>query len=82
MSGEAEARFRPKRRRSPSEVQKCEGDPGVEANWVTVGIFTGGKANLRGIIPGTTIWVRARTIGLRNVMGAWERHGKDDGGVT
>jgi hypothetical protein len=24
-----------------------------------------------GIVPGTTVWVRVRTTGLKGVMGAW-----------
>jgi hypothetical protein len=59
-----------------NEVQTCTGDPNVEANWKTVGLFSGGKATLTGIVPGTTIWVRVRTIGLENVMGAWSETGK------
>jgi hypothetical protein len=75
-SGEAVARFRPKRRNSMNEVQTCTGDPNVEANWKTIGTFSGGKATLTGIIPGTTIWVRVRTLGLKNVIGAWSETGK------
>jgi hypothetical protein len=26
--------------------------------------------------PGTTVWVRARTAGLKGVMGAWSETGK------
>ena len=76
MSGEAVARYRPKRRKSLNELQKCTGDPNAEANWQAVGMFSGGKATLPGIVPGTTIWVRVRTIGLDNVMGAWSESGK------
>jgi len=75
-SGEVVARYRPKRRKSMNEVQTCTGDPNVEANWKTVGLFSGGKATITGILPGTTIWVRVRTIGLENVMGAWSETGK------
>jgi hypothetical protein len=32
---------------------------------------TPGKANLGGFTPGTVIWVRVRTVGLKGVMGAW-----------
>jgi hypothetical protein len=75
-SGEAVGRYRPRRRKSMNEVQKCTGDPNTEANWQTVGMFSGGKATLPGIVPGTTIWVRVRTIGLENVRGAWSETGK------
>jgi hypothetical protein len=71
LSGEAVARFHPKRDRSLNEVQKCEGDPNAEVNWKMVGMFSGGRATIPGIIPGTAIWVRARTAGLQGVMGAW-----------
>jgi hypothetical protein len=76
VTGEALARYRPKRRKSLNEVQKCTGDPNTEANWQTVGMFSGGKAMLPGIVPGTTIWVRVRTIGLENVRGTWSETGK------
>ena len=46
-------------------------DPNVEANWKSYGMFSGGKAVLSGFTPGTTVWVRARTVGLKGVMGAW-----------
>jgi hypothetical protein len=52
-------------------VQKCLGDPNVEANWIHAGMFNGGKAILSGIAPGTSVWVRIRTAGLKGVMGAW-----------
>lgn len=71
ISGSYVARYRPSRRRSVNEAQVCTGDPNVEDNWKPAGIFHGGKATLTGFEPGTTVWVRFRTIGLRNVMGAW-----------
>jgi len=71
MSGSAVARYKPARARSANQVQTCTGDPNVEANWKDAGIFTGGKATLSGITPGTVLWVRARTAGLKGVMGAW-----------
>jgi hypothetical protein len=76
MTGEAVVRYRPKRPQSMNEVQTCTGDPNVGANWKTMGTFSGGKATLTGIVPGTTIWVRVRTLGLKNVMGAWSETGK------
>ena len=43
----------------------------VAANWQHAGMFSGGKATVSGIVPGTTVWVRVRTAGLKGVMGAW-----------
>jgi hypothetical protein len=57
-------------------VQTCTGYHNVEGNWKPAGTFSGGKATLTGIVPGTTVWVRVRTIGLQNVMGAWSETGK------
>lgn len=71
LSGSILARFRASRDRSMNDVQTCTGDPTVEANWKTAGMFSGGKASLNGFTPGTMVWVRARTAGLKGVMGAW-----------
>ncbi len=35
------------------------------------GLFSGGTALLTGFTPGTTVWVRVRTAGIKGVMGAW-----------
>lgn len=71
ISGSFVARFRPMRRRSVTEGQTCVSDPNVEANWKVAGLFNGGKATFSGFEPGTTVWVRFRTVGLNNVMGAF-----------
>ena len=71
ISGTCIARYRPARQHSINEVQINTTDPNIEANWKTFGMYSGGKANLGGFNPGTTIWVRVRTVGLRGVMGAW-----------
>ena len=71
LSGWTDVRFRPGRARSLSEVQLSTSDPNDEAGWKSVGMFTGGKAVLKDIAPGTVIWVRVRTAGLNSVMGAW-----------
>lgn len=34
-------------------------------------MLSGGKATVRGIVPGTTVWVRVRTDCLKGVMDAW-----------
>jgi hypothetical protein len=43
----------------------------VEANWVFAGMFSGDKVILSGLTPGSTVWVRIRTAGLKGVMGEW-----------
>ena len=67
LSGEIVARFRPDRQHSMNEVQKCTGDPTVEANWTHAGMFGGGKATLGSLTPGALVWVRIRTCGLKGV---------------
>ena len=71
LSGSFVARYRVVRRRSLTEAQSCIGDPNVEANWKSAGLFSGGKAALSGFEPGTAVWARFRTAGLNGVMGAW-----------
>lgn len=71
VSGTVVLRSRPGRSPSMNEVQTTTGDPAVDANWKTFGMFSGGRATLDGFNPGTTIWVRERTAGLRGVMGDW-----------
>lgn len=71
VSGTCDVRHRPGRANSRNEIQVTTGDPNVEAGWRTVGIFSGGKATFGGIVPGTAIWVRIRTAGLKGVMGVW-----------
>jgi hypothetical protein len=70
-SGSLVARYRPARARSMNEVEICTADPNVEANWHEAGTFSGGKAVITGLTPGSTVWVRIRTVGLQNVKGAW-----------
>lgn len=70
-SGSIVARYKPDRPNNTNEAQTCTGDPNVEANWQTKGIFKGGKAVLDGLTPGVVVWVRVRTVGLKGVMGAW-----------
>ncbi|MEY2563247.1 MAG: hypothetical protein QOH88_1440 [Verrucomicrobiota bacterium] len=71
LSGTIVARYRPDRQRSINEVQINTGDANKESDWKPAGMFSGGKANLSGFTPGTVIWVRVRTVGLKGVMGAW-----------
>ncbi len=69
--GGIRARYKPARQPSTNEVQACTSDPNVEANWTTKGFFQGGRADLNGFTPGTVVWVRVRTVGLKGVMGLW-----------
>jgi hypothetical protein len=71
LSGTFLARYKPDRRNSSNEVQTCTGDPNNAADWHTKGIFRGGRAELDGVTPGTVVWVRVRTVGLKGVMGSW-----------
>ena len=71
LSGQVVARYHPDRQKSMNEAQTCTGDPNTEANWHFAGMFSGGKATLAGLAPGTNLWVRVRTAGIKGVMGAW-----------
>jgi hypothetical protein len=70
-SGTLVVRYQADRQHSINDIQVNTGDPNVEADWKPAGMFSGGKANLGGFTPGTVIWVRVRTVGLKGVMGAW-----------
>jgi len=71
VSGEVVARYRPFRHPSMNEVQKCIGDPALEANWVHAGTFSNGKATISGITPGVVVWVRVRTFGTKGAVSDW-----------
>ena len=71
LSGSAVVRYRPARERSVNEVQCCTADPNAAGNWSHAGMFSGGKATISGITPGTNLWVRVRSAGIKGVMGAW-----------
>lgn len=71
MSGVIVARYKPDRQGSTNELQTCTGDPNTEADWHTKGMYQGGRAEMDGFTPGTVVWVRVRTVGLKGVMGAW-----------
>jgi hypothetical protein len=64
-------RYRPKRTKSANEVQTTMGDPNEETDWLTAGVYRGGRAEIGGFTPGSLLWLRVRTIGLRGIMGAW-----------
>lgn len=71
LSGSLVIRYQPDRQHSINDVQINTGDPGKETDWKPSGMFSGGKATLSGFTPGTIVWVRVRTVGLKGVMGAW-----------
>ena len=71
LSGSFVARYHAARTPSMNQVETCTGDPNIEANWRLAGMFGGGKATISGIVPGTALWFRVRTAGLKGVMGAW-----------
>jgi hypothetical protein len=71
VTGAIVARYKTQRQPSTNEVQTNTGNPMLGADWHTVGMFMGQKADLTGLTPGTIVWVRVRTVGLRNVMGDW-----------
>ena len=71
LSGTLLVRYRAQRQPSTNEVQINTGNPNTAADWRAAGIFQGQKAELTGLTPGTTVWIRVRTVGLRGVMGDW-----------
>lgn len=71
LSGTLMARYKPGRQPNTNEVQVNLADPNNEAGWHTKGLFQGGRAELDGFTPGSVVWVRVRTVGLKGVMGAW-----------
>jgi hypothetical protein len=71
LSGSINVRYRTERQPSSNEIQLTTGEPGVAEGWHTVGYFQGQKAVLSGLTPGTSVWVRIRTTGLKGVMGEW-----------
>ena len=71
VSGSVLARYLSQRGWATHEVQTNTGNPDNEADWHGAGIFQGQKAELTGLTPGTLVWVRVRTVGLKGVMGDW-----------
>jgi hypothetical protein len=71
VSGAIVVRWKGDGSKSMYEVQICTGDPMVEANWTYRGSFTGGRAELDGFNPGTTLWARVRKIGTGGRTGGW-----------
>ena len=71
VSGTLVARYKAQRQPSTNEVQTTTGNPNTEADWKTFGIFRGQKVEITGLTPGTIVWVRVRTLGLKGAMGDW-----------
>jgi hypothetical protein len=71
VSGNILARYKTDRSPSMNEVQINAGDPMDEALWHSKGFFQGGRAELTGLPPGSIIWVRVRTFGLKNTVSDW-----------
>jgi hypothetical protein len=70
-AGAATLRWKGDGTHSNYEVQVCTGDPNTPANWTYKGAFSGGRAELNGFTPGSTIWGRVRKIGTRGQVGDW-----------
>ena len=45
------------------EIQVCEGDPAVEANWRTIGQYRNCRVELKGFDPGKRLYIRVRCHG-------------------
>lgn len=71
LSGSLVARYKPARQRSMNEVQTNTADPNDASGWKHAGMFSGGKATIGSLTPGSNVWIRVRTAGLKGVMGAW-----------
>lgn len=71
LSGTIVARYKPSRSPGMNELQTSTGAPNDPASWHTAGMYPSGKAQLTDLTPGELVWVRARTTGLKGVMGAW-----------
>ena len=71
LSGVIKLRYKPAKEKSMNEIQIHLGDPNHEEGWQQRGYHQRGRAELGGLTPGTLVWVRVRTVGLKGVMGAW-----------
>jgi hypothetical protein len=76
LSGSIVIRYKTDRHPSTNEIQSNHGAPNVAADWGTKGIFRGGRSDLTGLTPGTIVWVRVRTVGLKGVVSAWSDPGQ------
>jgi hypothetical protein len=71
VSGGVTAKWDGDGTRSVYELQTNTGDPNTPANWSYKGSFTGGRADLTGLTPGSNLWVRVRKIGTKGETGGW-----------
>jgi hypothetical protein len=70
-AGSAVARWQGDGTQAMYEVQTCTGDPNVQVNWSYRGSYSGGRAELNGLPPGSTVWARVRKIGTGGATGGW-----------
>ncbi|MBL9113447.1 MAG: hypothetical protein JNJ83_00455 [Verrucomicrobiaceae bacterium] len=71
VTGTLVVRYKTDRSPSMNEIQLCTGDPMNEAAWQGVGFFQGGRAQLSDLTAGAIVWVRIRTLGLKNTVSDW-----------
>jgi hypothetical protein len=71
VSGGVTAKWDGDGTRAIYELQTNTGDPNAPANWSYKGSFSGGRADLNGMTPGATLWVRVRKIGTGGETGGW-----------
>ena len=71
VSGAVIAKWQGDGTRAVYEMQVNPGDPNDLSKYVYKGSFTGGRAELSGFTPGTTVWVRVRKIGTKGETGGW-----------
>lgn len=71
VSGEIIARYQPGRRPSMNEVELSTDSPADETVWRRIGTFSAGRAVLSGLTPGELVWVRVRTLGIKNTHSDW-----------
>jgi hypothetical protein len=71
VSGSIVARYKASRQPSTNEVQFNTGNPMTPADWHLHAMIMGQKAEITGLTPGTVVWVRVRTLGLKGVMSDW-----------
>ena len=71
VSGSIIGRYKPGRARSMNEVQINLTDPPSAEGWLDYKTISGGRVEITGLPPGSVVWVRVRTLGLKGVVGDW-----------